>query len=245
MTCRRRPKASRERLQKAWANLVKNSGMPPGFWRLSPQPPWPTLTILPLGWREYTHTDNTTLLVADGGGKHEFIPPSPDAVRASPGALALIQALWVSSDPAHVIQDLEFPSLVPSPALAALLDSPREALLSFTASVAGRKRQREELVVHHTWHRYFRRLARMDRTVVLQELGEATLDRVLILQNRAQLDFLLHPAQPTPTWEQALELGEEETVIFGNLGPHSQVYPVDASDVLAIRDVLRQGRIND
>lgn len=35
-------------------------------------------------------------------------------------------------------------------------------------------------------------------------------------------------------------MGDEETAIFGNLRRHSCVYPVDATDVLLMRNTLRR-----
>lgn len=62
--------------------------MPPGFWRLSPQPPWPTTHVRPRHWREYTHMDGRKWHISDGSRRHEFIRPDALAYWADGEALA-------------------------------------------------------------------------------------------------------------------------------------------------------------
>jgi hypothetical protein len=197
----------------------------------------------PAGWREYTHTDNKTWYISDGPNKHEFIPPSPGSAQVSPEALALVLALWPAEDPLTVIQGLDYPTLVPSPALAALLEDHNNFALHFKLKLTGRKRSRDEIVVHHSWHWAFRRLARSASKIVLHQLADSTVDHIHMSGEETRMAFLGRAATPYPPWEVARDMGHEETLILGDLGEHSLVYPVDTADVIQLRNALRRDRL--
>ena len=212
--------------------------MPLGFWRLSPQPPWPTLYRPPKGWREYTHTDGSKLCVADGSRKHEFIPPAVGSLSATPGALAAVQALWPTERPEALMGSITYPCIVPSPSLAQALHDPYKAVTAFTTQFLSCRHGRDGHPVHHTWYWAFRRLAKVRGCVVLQEIEDATIDRIYAIPGLEGLGFLEDRAPEAPEWEEALELGDEETAILGNLGAHSTIFPMQADDVLSIRNAL-------
>jgi len=109
MQCRRRSSESREQLQGVLEVILRNTGMPPGFWRLSPQPPWPNIQVIPRQWREYTHTDGRKWYISDGTRKHEFIRPGPLAHWVDGETLALIIILWPDRNPEDILSTCSFP----------------------------------------------------------------------------------------------------------------------------------------
>ena len=239
MTCDRRRADSKAQLTKVWEGILRSSGMPPGFWRLSPHPPWPTTQVIPRHWREYTHTDGSRWYISDGTRKHEFMRPGPLAFWMTGEALALVATLWPDKEPAEVMQASTFPMVLPSPAIVHLMDEPEEATTIFQAQVPRPGDGEAGVPVHHTWHWAFRRLCLDLPKVTSNPIEESTIDRIYITKPTSDLNFLTEPAQPFPTWEEAVEAGSEETTILGYIGPHSNVFPVGAMDILQMRDALR------
>ena len=213
--------------------------MPPGFWRLSPQPPWPTIQVIPRHWREYTHTDGRKWYISDGSHKHEFIQPGALAYWADGEALALVTALWPDTERLEALNTCTFPLVLPSPAIAHIMDQPEQATVIFQAKIPTQANQEERACVHQTWHWAFRRLRLNTPKLVSESIEESTIDRIYIMKQTNELHFLTQPAPPFPSWEEATEAGSEETAILGNIGPHSEVFPIGAADVLQMRDALR------
>ena len=239
MTCKRRGMDSKKQLQRVWEAILQSTGMPPGFWRLSPQPPWPTMQVIPRKWREYTHTDGRRWYISDGTSKHEFVRPGPLAHWVDGETLALLTVLWPDKEPADVLRTCSFPMVLPSPAVAHLMDDPEEAPLIFRAELPGQQPREGRDPVHHTWHWAFRRLWLDTPKVISEQIEESTIDRIYFAKPTRELDFLLQRAPSYPDWAEAVEAGSEETTILGDIGPHSRVFPVGAMDILQMRDALR------
>ena len=73
-------------------------------------------------------------------------------------------------------------------------------------------------------------------------MGGPTIDRIYITKGFTELAFLKNKAPDTPAWEEALEMGDEETAVLGNLGTHSTFFPLDPVDVMSIRKALSRPR---
>lgn len=236
MTCRRRPVQSRRTLQTAWASIITKSGMPPGFWRLSPQPPWPSLDAHPHGWRDYVDGSGKRWCINDGSTKHEFRPPR-GTLRVDPHALAIIIKLWPRLEPELVLCTIRPPAVVvPSPAMACMAAEPSSLARTFRRILATQCTERVS-VVHPSWEWAFQLLRRRGRMVTLEPIPDEPLLRIAFARNPF-LDFLTQPAQPTPDWDTAVQMGSEELTPLGYIGPHSSVYPVEVDDILALRSAL-------
>lgn len=227
MTCRRRTLASRRRLKQLWITAIRNSGMPPGFWRLSPQPPWPSVHRLPPPWREYRHTDDRQWLVNDGSNHHEFTPPESGAIWVAPDAFALLSALWPSRSVARIVQLLPTEAALPSPGLKlalAAVSPPFRPVLAGSGQLN---------VIHPSWHWAFKLVRTVHRRTQLQDMSLGAVVRLLPLVEVPP--FMLRPAEQAPPWgDDTIQLGSASTTIFGDLGPHTVCFPVELSDVAAI-----------
>lgn len=238
MECGRRPASLRNALYKQWGTMIRNTGMPPGFWRLSPQPPWPSLTFIPSPWREYQALDGNTWCVSDGPAKHEFLPPAEDSTWATKDALAAIISLQPESEPLDVLLKTTYPCLIPSPALSHMLGSSVMETTSFSILPPPKVRMSELNLVHTSWHWAFRKLLRCENRVTLHELGESIIGRIAVSSRSPDVLFLCRPALREPPWSIAVDMGSEETTILGDLGEHSEIYPVSVDDIMSMRDIL-------
>jgi hypothetical protein len=94
-------------------------------------------------------------------------------------------------------------------------------------------------LVHPSWHWAFRKALRCDNRVTLHQLGDSIIGRITVSSRSNEVLFLCRPALQEPPWELALEMGTEETAILGDLGEHSEVYPVSVDDIMDMRETLR------
>lgn len=75
--------------------------------------------------------------------------------------------------------------------------------------------------------------------ITLTEIEYSSIDRIYVIGDLAELGFLKDKAPDTPKWEEALEMGEGETVVLGNLGAYSTLFlVVDPVDVMSIQHAL-------
>lgn len=234
----------KEALRAAWRKILHKTKIPPGFWRLSPQPPWPTTTILPDGWREYNDTSNATWLVRGDRRQHEFIPPPMGALMVSPAVMAVVMSMWPDREPHASFQALRYPTILPSPALKASLPGIIDLPRLFTPGLRNTARPRIGAQVHPSWHWAFRLLVKSGNKITMLPISEEMVFCIWCTVNET-LSFLTQDAVHLPPWEDAEKEGDAETVVFGNLGAHSTLYPVALEDVLHMRQLLSRIHLSD
>jgi hypothetical protein len=238
-SCRALAKRTKDKLKEAWRTILLKTKIPPGFWRLSPQPPWPAVTIIPEGWREFNDTSNSMWLVQGSRHQHEFIPPTPESLKVTPPAMAAVAAMWPDREPLESLQALQYPAIMPSPALKASLPGDMDLPRLFKLGVRTTAQAQFWTPVHPSWYWAFQFLSKSGNKITMTQITTEMIVAILFKDSNA-LSFLAHGATDLPPWEEAVKDGHEETVIFGDLGAHSNLYPVALEDVLHMRQQLSQ-----